>query len=79
MKCIQFFFPSPRNSEDKVICAMKKGAGQWASLFTKGHRRGFQCSTPKECESDTSFVWKLNKSVYGFVDASRNKELEFKF
>ena len=37
---------------------------------------------PKECEPDTSVVWKLNKCVYGLVDASRNwflsvkKELE---
>ena len=27
---------------------------------------------PKECESDKSVVWKLNKCVYGLVDASRN-------
>lgn len=37
---------------------------------------------PKECETDESIVWKLNKCVYGLLDASRNwfpnarKELE---
>jgi transposase InsO family protein len=33
---------------------------------------------PKECESDTSVVWKLNKCVYGLVDASRNWFLSVK-